>query len=147
MTDWLKRPYDPETDHDAIVALWLRSYSLSPYGKRVEHYDRLRYVVSWLLNSGVAKTEVICDPEHPEIIWAFACTTGENIVHYTVVKNSAVRLGLSAEMLRELLGDRLDRRCHYTFDPAEFLPSRCEEHKVDRPDWRPDLLWLALNLT
>lgn len=122
MSDWQIRPYDPETDEPAVVYLWLKSFAHSPFGKgRGAHVDgseaertywaEHRLVVMHLLNEGT--TKVLCDPEAPGVIWAFACRSGD-VVHYAVVKRRFKEV--AQEMFSALFGDLLEKPCKYTHD-------------------------------
>lgn len=163
MTDWVRRPYNPAWDEDAVMYLWLKSYCHSRAGLRAgAHVDATpaeiqfiaehRPIVEWLLTN--AKTEVLCDPERvepsdlgPPVVWAFACTSEPDVVHYALAKRSAMRVGLSGDMLKELLGERLHSPCIYTFDQVELSARRCEMHGIQRPTaWRPDPTWLVVNI-
>lgn len=152
MTDWIKRAFVPE-DEDAVVYLWLKSYAHSAYGKsRGAHIDATPEeraywgdhapVVEWLLHN--ATVEVLCQPERsthepgrPAVIWAFACTSGDT-VHYACVKRSAVKAGFASEMVRDLLGDRLDRCVGYTHE----IPDMRKGTYGASPRWFPDLAFL-----
>ncbi len=119
---WLKRPYDKATDENGCVYLALKSFAHSSYGKsrgaQVDGSDEER--LYWKEHAPVilrcieyGETEVLCDPDMPEVIWAFAITRGDT-VHYAVIKR---RFKAEADaMFRDLLGDRLDRECTYTHD-------------------------------
>lgn len=121
---WKIRPYDPTIDENGIVYLWLKSFAHSPFGRsQGAHIDgsdgeraywaKHREIVNRLLVH--ADTQVLVDAEEPAVIWAFACTKGD-VVHYAVVKRKFREF--TAEMVRDLLGDRLDRPCMYTHDLA-----------------------------
>lgn len=116
---WSKRAYDPRTDENALVYLWLKSFAHSSYGvaagahrdastAELAYWARHRLVVMPLLES--CTVEILCDPEDPNVIWAFAATKG-NVVHYVCVKRTFHKEGVSADMVRDLLGDRLTRPC------------------------------------
>lgn len=146
---WTKRLYDPATDEDAVMYLWLKSYSHASLNvARGAHRDHTpaerKYwrehapIVECLLQSGVAQTYVLCDPARvhatevqrdgathitPPVILAFACVSGD-VVHYASVKRHYAREGFGPEMLRDLLGDRLDRVCSYTHELPEMRPAK-----------------------
>lgn len=147
--DWLVRPYEAG-DEDACVYLWLKSYAHSRYGTQLgAHIDaspaERRYwdehqplVLSLLRNED---SRVVCDPSRPNVILGFACTSGADLVHYVVVKRSAVKAGFGRELVAELLGDRLKRRCYTTFEQTEL---RRDQSGVSLPEeWRrADPLWI-----
>ncbi len=122
---WVIRPYDAALDENGVVFLFLKSFAHSPWGRaQGAHVDgsdaeraywaQHREVVLKLLER--ADTKVLCDPQAPEVIWAFACTEGKDVYHYSVVKRRF--RGESAEMFKALLGGLLDKPCRYTHDPA-----------------------------
>lgn len=111
---WSQRKYDPETDEDVVVSLWLRSYCESEYGKSFganipQSEDRnwfwamQRETTLALLQRWGA--EIIHDAEDPSVIFAFACIGPARVVHFAVVKQRFFAHG--ASMLRQLLGDLL----------------------------------------
>lgn len=119
---WVIRAYDPVTDENGVVYLWLKSFAHSSFGRvRGAHVDGSdgeraywaahKEIVLRLLSH--AETKVLCDPEDPLVIWAFACAKGD-VVHYAVVKRKFREF--SGEMFRALLGDRFDRPCMYTHE-------------------------------
>lgn len=166
MTDWRKRDYDPRTDEDAVVYLWLKSYAHASHnvaagahrdsGKKDENHPERRYwrahapVVESLLRQ--CTTHVLCDPERfdgsngPPGILAFACMDGD-VIHYVSVKRDYARAGFGPEMLADLLGGRLSRACTYTHELVEMrAPSRnaLPSSGVSVPSsWRADPWWLA----
>lgn len=168
MSDWVKRPYDRATDEDGVVFLWLKSYAhtrenVARGANRDGSESERRYwrehapIVECLLHSGVASTEVLCDParvrassEGPPVIMAFACTTGD-VVHYVSVKRAYAREGFGPEMVSDLLGDRLERACSYSHELVEMRAVRDRRSGVERvpcglhvpTTWHPDAWWLS----
>lgn len=136
---WVKRAAVP-ADEDALVYLWLKSWAHSAYGiARGAHKDATQDerdywadeapLVEALLRN--ATVEVVCDPERADysdgqraVLWAFACTTGD-VVHWVGVKRSAVKAGIGADVVRDLLGDRLDKACGYTRELVELRTGAC----------------------
>ena len=143
MSDWTKRRYEPTSDEDAVVYLWLKSYAHAKHnvargahrdaGKKEPSHPERQYwaehapVVEMLLSYG--QTEVLCDPDRdgsdgqPPSILAFACTSGD-VVHYVCVKRDYARDGFGPDMVRDLLGGRLTRRCVYTHELVEMRDQR-----------------------
>ncbi len=118
---WRIRSYDEAIDINGVLYLYLKSFAHSSFGRargaQVDGSDGERTywayhrkVFEHLLKS--AETRVLCDPEEPSVIWAVATTSGEDVVHYCVVKRKFKEF--AADMFRALLGDRLDRPCTYT---------------------------------
>lgn len=117
---WTIRKYDSDIDIDGILYLYLKSFAHSSYGRsRGAHVDgsdaerkywaeHREVVLKLLANSD---TVIICDPESPTVIWAFACVRGD-VLHYIVVKRKFREF--AQEMFAALLGDRLDRAIMYT---------------------------------
>lgn len=170
--DWIKRPYLPAEDEDALVFLWCTSYMRSHEGVARGAYlersgggdesrgsptvraavcelwaEQAPLVTMLLANSDV---EVVCDPERsrtsaagPAVIWGFACTSGD-VVHYVLVKRNAVKAGLGPDIVRDLLGDRLERPCRFTHELVEMRSGACGV-KLPR-SWGWDSLFLARRL-
>lgn len=146
---WIKRGL-MDGDEDFIVATWMRSYCRSREGKaagadvdniaseaRKRFWDKHAAAAVRLLR--VEDTRLLCDPHQPGVIWAWSVTSGD-VVHYVLVKRSVERADPEAarEMVRELLGERLDRPCAYTFFPRELALLGMMPR-----DWYPTALWLA----
>ena len=136
---WAIRPYDASLDESGVVYLWLKSFAHSSFGRATgAHVDGSdaeraywashREVVLKLLNC--ADTFVLCDPDSPGVIWAFACTSAPDVVHYAVVKRKFKEF--STDMFRALLGDCLDKACTFTHD----LSGTGRAHRCERP-WAP----------
>lgn len=152
-SEWTKRAYLP-SDERGVLYLWLKSYAHSAYGvARGAHIDaspeELAYwndqapVVEALLQH--ADVEVACDPDRvydseagPSVIWGFACTSGD-VVHMVVVKRSAHRAGIAADIVRDLLGNRLERACGMTHEQSEI---RKIFGRIPRA-WYMDSTWLG----
>ncbi|MES2359982.1 MAG: hypothetical protein V4529_16705, partial [Gemmatimonadota bacterium] len=171
--EWVKRPYAPE-DEDGIVYLWTASYSRGIEGeergahvrqvpiressgsayvreKTRELWAEQAPLVERLLSAPWATTEVICDPERvyasaagPAVIWGFACTSGD-VVHYVSVKRDVVRAGFGPDIVRELLGDRLDRACTFTHELVEMRTGSCGVKLPRNWSWEWNL-WLPRRL-
>jgi hypothetical protein len=168
--EWVKRPAEPE-DEDALVYLWCESYTRGqegiergahlPHGRgdtskaspevraaKREMWAEQAPLVEVLLRS--ADVEVVCDPERaraseagPAVLWGFACTSGD-VVHYVCVKRNAVKAGLGPDIVRDLLGSRLQRPCWFTHELVEM---RLEKSGVSLPRaWGWDSLWLPRRL-
>lgn len=153
---WIKRPYVAAEDEDGVLSLWLKSYARSAYGlaRRADettgphvraYWAEQAPLVEALLRS--ADTELVMDPdrvhasEHgPAVFYGFACTSGDT-VHYVCVKRSAVKAGLGADIVRELLGSRLERPCGYTHELVEMRSGACGV-RLPR-DWYSDSTFLA----
>lgn len=136
MSDWLKRPYERE-DEDGLVYLWLKSYAhakrnvdagANKDGSAAErkYWREHAPIVEFLLRN--AQTELLVDPERahassagPAVIMAFACTT-DDVVHYACVKRKYAREGFGPDMLRDLLGGRLNASCVHTHELPEMMP-------------------------
>lgn len=145
MTEWVKRPFNRETDTAAVLYTWIRSYARSAYGTSVgahhglskasdEFWEAHRAMILKLM--ATSDIEVICDPERseataagPPVIWSWAAYK-DRTIHYVLVKKSVRRAGLAEDMILDLLGDKLTTPCWYTFEPVELgrVP----------PKWIPD---------
>lgn len=168
--EWVKRPYVAAEDEDALVYLWCNSYLRSAEGvARGAHLEHGRGAEErsstsvreasrkmWaeqapLVEVLLASTdvEVVCDPERPittaegpAVIWGFAATTGD-VVHYVCVKRHIAK-ELGPDIVRDLLGSRLDRPCTFTHELVEMRTRACG---VALPrNWGWDSLWLPRRL-
>lgn len=109
----------------------------------------------------IARAEVViaCDAEQPSIIWGWACTSGD-VVHNILVKRSVhrasaesdgkgvwtVTTGLSGDIYRALLGDRLKRACGYTHELVDMRRRELRAQGVAQPrDWYCDSTWFERN--
>jgi hypothetical protein len=167
MSEWVKRPYIASEDLDALVYLWCTSYLRSregiargayvPHGSAAETNRRAEVreavmdmwadqepLVRALLDG--SDVMVACDParprrteEGPAVIWAFAATSGD-VVHYVCVKRKLAAL-IGADMVRDLLGSRLDRPCTFTHDLVEMRTGSCGVRLPESWGW--DSLFLA----
>lgn len=105
-------------DLDFVIYSWLKSYARSRYGRarrahvaasseELAYWAEHRPVVQWLLRTG--ELRVACDATAPDIVWGWCCTGGPAVLHYVLVKRVVHRVGLSGDIYRALLGDRLER--------------------------------------
>lgn len=168
--EWTKRAYLPEEDESALVYLWCNSYLRSTEGiARGAYVPRLRGdeqrnddkvraairamwadqapLVEVLLAS--TRVEVVCDPGRPRtteagpaVVWGFASTSND-VVHYVCVKRG-VPQELKADIVRDLLGSRLDRPCGYTHELVEMLTGECGVRLPSSWTWNE--MWLARHL-
>lgn len=144
---WVVRQYVPE-DEDCVVSTWLKGFARSRAIRSDDlAADEIRYwkvyqpiVVALLARSEV---RVLCDPdrvEHkpdaPAVIWAWSATSADD-VHWVMVKRSAGAAGLARDMVRDLLGDRLERHQRATFELVDL-----EKHKLAPACWTYDNQWL-----
>jgi hypothetical protein len=137
VTDWIVRPYEAE-DEGCVVSMWLKSFANArehettkyPNAAKDGHSDQVRFwrihqpIVTGIL--GASTITVACDParaEHkpgePAVIWAWACVS-EDTVHWVGVKRNAVQAGIGPDLVRALLGDRLDRPQATTFELVDL---------------------------
>ena len=66
-------------------------------------------------------------------------------MHYVCVKRDIVRAGFGADIVRDLLGDRLERPCSFTHELVEMVDGKCGV-RVPR-SWRWEWsLWLPRRL-
>jgi len=142
VSDWVKRAYDPRTDEDGVVYLWLKSYAHTERNiARGAHKDHsIAENAYWREHAPIvesilrrATTTVLCDPDRvhaseagPPVFWAFACTEG-SVVHYVSVKRRYAREGFGPEMLEDLLGPMLKQACttsHELVEMGSEIPAR-----------------------
>ncbi len=169
--EWVKRKFIAAEDENALVALWCGSYMRSlegiARGAHLEHgrgaeerstpavreaarkmWAEQAPLVEVLLAS--TDVEVICDParsvttpEGPAVIWGFAATTGD-VIHFVCVKRDAVKAGIGPDIVRDLLGTRLERPCTFTHELVEMRTGACGV-RLPR-SWGWDSLWLPRRL-
>lgn len=153
--DWTIRTSVPE-DENCIVSTWLKGFSRSrdiregfPQASLDGHGDQYRYwkiyqpIVEALVRN--AEVRVLCDPARsthepssPAVIWAWVCCT-DDTVHWVCVKRSAAQTGLAEEMVRDLLGDRLEREQKTTFELTDMNERTLRVPKI----WKRERRWLT----
>lgn len=155
-TPWVVRDFVPE-DEACVVATWLKGYAHareigaipSMREARIDaHPDEVFFwqvhqpIVTSLVSPSTVR--VVCDPKRatyepgaPAVIWAWACMTGST-VHWVMVKRSAMRAGLGEDIVRDLLGDRLEREQRTTFELVDLA-----RLKLIPPQWKRDRGWLS----
>ena len=104
-----------------------------------------------------AEVQIACDPAEPGVIWGWACTSGDT-VHYVLAKRSVhrasaerdergiwrVTTGISGEIYRALLGERLQRACGYTYELVDMRRQELRAQGVTVPaSWFADTTWFA----
>lgn len=167
------RPYTDD-DRDFVVSSWLFSYARSAYGmargahvpSAVPGYSKRPDRAAWdgfwadeepIVRELVARHDVAiaCDPAAPEVIWGWACTSGDT-VHYVLAKRSVhaasakearpgvweVTTGLSGDMYRALLGERLTKACGFTHELVDFRRRELRVQGLTQPrGWYADTTW------
>ncbi len=126
LSDWTIRPGVRE-DENCIAQMWHHQLCRSEaerfgvFGAAEKNspaeqrfWQENEPIVTGLLRS--ASVLVACDPDrstyersYPAVIWAWAVTGDDDWVYGVGVKRSAVRAGIAPGLVRDLLGDRLDR--------------------------------------
>ncbi len=154
VSDWTYRDAEPE-DEDCLASMWLGSYASSSEaqdafaGAEVSgSAEQIRYwrvhqpIVTALLRS--ARVVVACDPQRasyepgrPAIIVAWACMDDE-AVHWVAVKRNASKAGFGEELVRGLLGERLERDQRTTFELVDMAKLR-----LIPKHWKRDRGWLS----
>jgi hypothetical protein len=149
------RAYQAE-DESCVVSMWLKSYAHSREVQETGlqsasvdgHPDEIRFwkihqpiVMGLLAESTIL---VACDPERatyepgkPAVIWAWACVSGDTI-HWVAVKRNAVKADLGPDLVRDLLGDRLEREQRTTFEMTDMSRMR-----LIPKGWKRDRGWLS----
>jgi len=177
VTDFALRPYTAE-DEDFVVSSWIFSYARSRYGvvhgahipQAIPGYTKRPTEADWggfwceqqpIVVGLIAQADVqiACDPGAPEVIWGWACTSGDTL-HYVLAKRSVHRAsaegdsrgvyrattGLSGQIYRALLGDRLKRACGYTHELVDMRRRELRAQGVTVPEsWYADTTWFARN--
>lgn len=168
--EWLVRPYDADSDSDALHYLLGVSYSRSRAGSRagasragrrerqgeeLPDHDviakqkaflaALSPVWSWLLEH--AEVSLAVDPEQPHIIWAWCVTSQPNVVHAVGCKRSLIESGLGADIVGALLGDRLDHHQVCSLELPQLRTKGGDAIGLDRPrEWSMDPVWLLMRM-
>jgi hypothetical protein len=161
------------TDEGFVTQSWLTSYARSAYGrahgyakKLGEPFDLQAWAQYWRAHAPIVSdmiqqstVTIACDPEQPEIIWGWACVSGDT-VHYIMTKRAVhrasaerdargvwrVTTGLSGEIYRALLGDRLTRACAYTHELVDMRRPELSHQGIQLPSaWYLDSTWFARN--
>lgn len=98
---------------------------------------------------------IACDPASPEVVWGWSCTSGDT-VHYVLAKRSVhqasaketrpghwdITTGLSGDIYRALLGERLTRACGYTHELVDMRRRELRVQGVTQPrGWYADTTW------
>lgn len=130
-------------DLGGVVFLWLESFWRSRHGGGFR-FDGGKSVY-WEAHEPrvhrlLARSEVTiaCDPQAPAVIWAFSVCEGDT-VHYVLAKRRFHREEISADMFRDLLGERLARPCVYTHELVEFRREEVRKRGLEIPEsWRLD---------
>jgi hypothetical protein len=104
-----------------------------------------------------ADVQIACDPGEPSVIWGWACTSGDT-VHFVLAKRSVhresaketrpgsgvfeVTTGISGDIYRALLGDRLKRACGFTHELVDFRRKELRVQNMLMPrTWFADTTW------
>ncbi len=152
--DWVIRDAVAE-DEACCASMWLKSYAHSQGVRETGlenagvdgHSDEIRYwkvhqpIVTSLLRSCTVR--VACDPERseygplPAVIWAWACVS-DGAVHWVGVKRNVARAGLGEDLVRDLLGDRLESQQRTTFELVDM-----RKLGMVPQAWRHDRGWLS----
>jgi hypothetical protein len=142
---YLLRPYDPG-DEAFCVDSWLRCLAVSRTGRaagasvanssaervwRDEHRPALRRLL---------ETEATClvDPADASLVWGYACTAGDGVVHAALIKRAFHQQGFAGLMFGWLLGERLEREQVFTMQLTDMSRAMCLPAK-----WRHDETWFA----
>lgn len=126
-----ERPSAP--DHDAIA-------------KQKSFLEAHRPIWQWLFKH--ADVSLVCDPEMPSIIWGWLITTSHDVVHAVGCKRSftdrkAGEAPLSIDLVKELLGDRLDRFQVCSLELPQMRQKGSGSIGLDRGrSWSLDPTWL-----
>jgi hypothetical protein len=154
-SDWTVRAYE-DADENCVVSMWLKGYANArevqdlglKHASENGHPDQIRFwrihqpIVTGLLRR--SKVLVACDPARstyadglPAVIWAWACVS-DDAVHWVAVKHSVVQAKLGQEIVKALLGDRLEHPQATTFELADMRRA----HAVPK-SWFRDPGWLS----
>lgn len=148
-TDWVTVDASPEHER-GLVYMWLEGTKRSRIGRSCPDprtYWRSHVpVVEFLLRSPVTRTRVACDPDIPDSILAFSCTSGPTL-HYATVKRAAVRAGFGTELLGAVVSDDMMRgSTGYTFEVPRLTDGEGASVWTPPRSWYPDTTWFARHL-
>lgn len=166
---WTLRPFDASgDDENALMYLLGVSYARSKAGRRAKaegagrsagsvqgraptqdeiaaqraFLDAHRPLWHWLLSN--ADVLLAVDALDPETIWGWAVTSEPNVVHAVGVKRTAVEHGLAVDIVRDLLGSRLDSHQVCTLELPQLATRGRDVIGIDRPKpWSMDPTWLG----
>lgn len=145
---YVLRPYGRALDRDFVVSHWLRSFATSRHGRRwgANVPDSDTRSVWWQTHEVTVRaclergeTTLLCPSDEPDVILAFCCTEGPDVVHYVLAKNRFHQRGLSADLFRALLGDRLERPQRVSHELVEMNRAGM----MMPAQWRLDEYYLA----
>lgn len=171
-TDWLFRGYDPVLD-DGLPYLLGISYCRSRAGQRAgasragrdgsverataDHVasqkaflEAHRPIWQWLLAN--ADVRLAVDPEVPHIIAAWLITSGPDVIHAAGCKRAlnepGVEPGPGADVIRQMLGDRLERHQVVTLELPQLAVRKGTDFVgLERPKmWSLDCTWLLTRM-
>jgi hypothetical protein len=150
--EWIIRASVPE-DEDCLVSTWLQGYARSdevreryPEAGQGGHTDQIRFwkvyqpIVTALVRG--ADVRVVCPPDRatyeggPAVIFAWACCS-DDTTHWVCVKRSARAAGFADELVRMLIGERLEREQKTTFELVDLSKTL----RVPK-QWRRERGWL-----
>jgi hypothetical protein len=173
--EWLARPFT-EADTDGLLFLLGAAYCWSRAGVRAGAARELRGdgrtstpaskrafedardafmnvhrpVWTWLLEH--AETELLVDPEVPDIIWGWLVTSGDRVVHALGCKRSFTerKPGVpppSVEIVMQLAGERLRTHQVCTLELPQMRSAGSGAIGLDRPrEWSLDPTWLVTHM-
>lgn len=115
------------SDLHFIASTWLLSFSRSKYARGMGHAFKALHkpVVNHLIET--ADITVACNTDAEDVILGWLCTGGPDVVHYIVAKKTLHRAGVSSHLLKDMLGDRMHRRCRYTHHLIELYDAGCAD--------------------
>jgi hypothetical protein len=143
MSDYAIRPYDKTRDEDWVLPQWIGSVGASRFGLATKQHDEARRRAQWesrraivqrLLDTQQTMVAVTDADSALAVGIAFACfdAQSDRLVHYVSVRHSHQR-AVGAEVVRALLGERLERACGVTFDPHELRRDWARQPEAGRP--------------
>ena len=171
--EWLVRDFDPALDTDAFLYILGVTYARSRAGRRAGAWragrdgsveqpstvdiakqkaflEAHRPIWRWLFEHADVKLAV--DPDAPHIIFAWLVTSGPDVIHAVGCKRSlnesGPEPGPGADIVRDLLGDRLSRHQVLTLElPQLFAHKGTDFIGIERPKtWGIDPTWLLTRM-
>lgn len=100
----------------------------------------------WLWLLAHAEITLAVDPERTHIVWAWLVTS-EHVIHAVGCKESVVKAGLSEDIVRDLLGERLRRHQVCSLELPQMRARGGGAIGIDRPrEWSLDPTWLLTRM-
>lgn len=145
MSDWVIRDRVPEDDN-VIIYMFIRGLS-GALGLGIPNdsfWSMYQPIVVGLLNSPHVETRVLCDPERstygdgPAVVWGWMIAS-QSTVYGLGIKSAFLASGIAGDMVKDLLGDRLEREQRFVLPMRDLVRAIGEVP----PTWELSREWRA----